>query len=368
MAVLVDGELVLYGFVGESYFGKGFTAAEVMDALAELGRDTDVPVRINSGGGYAYEGIAIYNALLAHRGQVSVQIDAVAASSASVIAMAGDSITMRAGANMMLHDPSGVTFGTEAEHQKSIKALARLASGMASIYAEKSGEDATAIRADMKSELWLTGAEAVERGFATATSGQAAEPVAAFDYRVYANAPRPLVALAEKERWTFNASHLSAARAAPFPAQPKEPSDMAQTPPPAAPTPTAAAPAQPPAAAPAPVAPPAPAPATASDDVKTRIKAILDDDAAQGRETLARHLAFDTEMPADAAVATLKAAAADAPGTPETPADALPDPAAYQANRSAASALAQPAPQQPAKPKAKIDTSGIYARRAKQEA
>ena len=94
MSVLVDGELVLYGFVGDSFWGDGFTASEVIDALAELGRDADVTVRLNSGGGYTDDGIAIFNTLTAHRGKVEIVVDAMAASAASVIAMAGDTVTM----------------------------------------------------------------------------------------------------------------------------------------------------------------------------------------------------------------------------------------------------------------------------------
>ena len=66
MSVLIDGELVLYGFVGDDFWDDGFTASEVIDALAMLGHDADITVRINSGGGYTSDGIAIYNALKAH--------------------------------------------------------------------------------------------------------------------------------------------------------------------------------------------------------------------------------------------------------------------------------------------------------------
>ena len=158
-------------------------------------------MRINSGGGYADDGIAIYNALKAHRGHVAVVIDAIAASSASVIAMAGDTITMRAGSLIMIHDPAKFTWGNAGDHEKSTEQLNKLADLMADIYAEQSGEDADDIRQEMKTELWLTGEEAVERGFATDTEGGRAKAVTAFDYRVYAQAPKKLVAKAKKEKW-----------------------------------------------------------------------------------------------------------------------------------------------------------------------
>ncbi|WP_167738090.1 head maturation protease, ClpP-related [Leisingera sp. NJS201] len=190
MTILVDGELVLYGFVGDDFWDEGFTASQVIDALAMLGRDADITVRINSGGGYTDDGIAIYNALKAHRGDVAVVVDAIAASSASVIAMAGDTITMRSGALMMIHDPAKFTWGDAGDHEKSTEQLNKLADLMADIYAEQTGEDAETIREDMKDELWLTGEEAVARGFATDTEGGRAKAVAAFDYRVFARAPR----------------------------------------------------------------------------------------------------------------------------------------------------------------------------------
>ena len=77
-----------------------------MAALAEHGRENDITARINSGGGYTHEGLAIYNALAAHKGKVRVEVDGVALSSASLIAMAGDEIIMKAGAIMMIHDPA----------------------------------------------------------------------------------------------------------------------------------------------------------------------------------------------------------------------------------------------------------------------
>jgi len=350
MSILVDGELVLYGFVGEDFWDEGFTASQVIDALAMLGRDADVTVRINSGGGYADDGIAIYNSLTAHRGEVSVVVDAVAASSASIIAMAGDSITMRAGSLMMIHDPAKFTWGDAGDHKKSTAQLDKLADLMADIYAEQSGEDATDIRDDMKSELWLNGEEAVERGFATDTEGGKAKAIAAFDYRVYAHAPKKLVAMAKKKKWSFEAVHRSAANAAQSKAHQKETSPMAPKPAVADPTPAE---------------PVATTPETSAADVKARIKAITEDAAATGHQALAKHLAFDTDMPTEEAIATLKAAATDAPvADPDTP-----DPTAYQAGRSAASDLAPPAPSGAPKPKAAINTGGIYAaRRAAKEA
>lgn len=354
MPILVDGDLVLYGFVGDDFWDEGFTSTQVLDALAEIGSDADVTVRINSGGGYSHEGIAIYNALARHKGKVRVEVDAIAASAASIIAMAGDEIVMRRGADMMIHDPSGVTFGTAADHEQAVIRLNHHASSMVSIYAEQSGEDPEAIRTDMKAEIWLNGEEAVARGYATATDDTEAADVAAFPYQIYACAPKRLTAQAKQEGWRIESFFRPTASAVKPKAHEKETPTMATKPEAAAKQP----------AAPAPAAAPAPEAATSSVDVKQRIKAILEDEAAVGREAMAKHLAFETDMAADEAIALLAVAGAQAPRASDTP-----DPAKYQAARSAASSLAQPAPSASAKPKSTIDTSGIYAaRRSAKEA
>jgi ATP-dependent Clp protease protease subunit len=201
--VLVDGELVLYGTVGDGFLMPGFTARDVVDALARIGRTTDITVRINSGGGYTDEGVAIFNALKAHRGDVTVFVDGMAASAASAIAMAGDTVVMRTGALMMIHDPSGITVGDVAEHQKSLDWLEHTAAALADIYAEKSGKAADECRADMRDETWLSAEEAVAQGYADEVQADASIEPTAFDYRVYAHAPERLVAMATSNNWSL---------------------------------------------------------------------------------------------------------------------------------------------------------------------
>lgn len=347
MTILVDGELVLYGFVGDRYWDQGFTAVDVVYALADLGRDTDVTVRINSGGGYVDDGIAIYNALTAHRGVVTVIVDACAASAASLIAMAGDTITMRAGSEMMIHGLSGVAVGKVKDLKSYAEHAEKLNRGMAEIYAEHSGEDVEDLLEEMEGEIWLTPDEAVERGFATDAVKAKSSNVTAFDFRQYANAPERLVAMAKKKDWTFTANAPKAASAAKTKAKKEQPI-MAQQPAPADPNTASTT-----------------AAVVSAEDVKARIKAITGDDAAKGYEGLAQHLAFNTDMPVEEAIGALTAAAGDAPAPEgEKPAD----PKGYQASRSAAAVLAQPGGGAPApKAKATIDTRGIYAKRNAQK-
>lgn len=315
MDVLIDGEIVLYGIVGDGFWPDEFTDRDVAMALAMLGHDSDVTVRINSGGGYAMVGTAIHNALKAHRGKVTVAVDGLAASAASIIAMGGDRIVMRDGALMMIHDPASFTVGTAADHAKSVEALDKIALQMASIYASRTGEKPDAMRALMQAETWLTPDEAIAAKFADAEDETAAEEVTAFDYRLYTNAPERLVALATARAWTMPARRDAAVAAnrqqgrSTMTDTTKTPKPAAAEPAPAAAAATTAAPAEP-----APAAPAKPAPAattdatTAATDERARISAIVNSEHAQGREALARHFAFETDMAPAAAEAALKAA------------------------------------------------------------
>ena len=352
MAVLKNGEIVLYGFVGDSFWEEGFTASEVMEALAELGRDEDVTVRINSGGGYVYDGVAIFNALNAHRGNVTVHIDAIAASAASVIAMAGDTIIMRAGALMMIHDSSMFTWGNAEEHEKSKTVLDKLSDQMANIYAERSGGDAEDIRAEMKDETWMTGEEAVERGFATETEDTRARAVAAFDYRAYANAPDRLTTMAKKKNWTLDSAPSAAA------GKPKKSTAKAKEPPKMGVEDKSGA------GAGDSTSETEKGTATAADE-RARIKAITGAEEAKGCPGLAQHYAFETDASVEDAIAAMKAASGDAKPESNAGEAEQPDATSYQAQRTAAQGLSQPGGEKKSQAVATINTSEIYAQRRK---
>lgn len=201
MDVLSDGEIILYGAVGESFFEDGFTARDVINALAKL-RGKDVSVRVNSGGGFADEGVAIFNSLKNHDGKVTVFVDGVAASAASLIAMAGSEVVMRTGSIMMVHDPLFVTVGNAEDHAKSLEALNAIADSMADIYAEKTGRKASEMRAEMREELWLTPDDALAKGYADRKDAAEAIEAAAFDYRAYTKAPERIAALSDQRAWS----------------------------------------------------------------------------------------------------------------------------------------------------------------------
>ncbi|MBN9047452.1 MAG: Clp protease ClpP [Rhizobiales bacterium] len=332
MPVLQDGELVLYGFVGDNFWDEGFTAQDVLSALAEVGRDTDITVRINSAGGYAYEGIAIYNALSGHRGKVSVVVDAFAGSAASLIAMAGSERIMRAGSLMMIHDPASVTYGNADDHESTRAMLDKLGDLMADIYAEASGEDAATVRDDMRAEIWLTGEEAVERGFATATEKAKAVAFSAFDYSVYANAPDRLKRMAQRNSWSFDHAANPARPAVRSTRQQEIHEEDTMTGKPQA--------GQQPADIDA-------ARAEAGNAAKARIKAIVTSPEASGREGLANYFAYDTELSAEDAIKAM-AAAPKAEAAADAGEEGNPDPAdAYEQKRMRAAGQAQPQARKP---------------------
>lgn len=188
-------ELTLYGTVGASWWDEDyFTAKQVREKLA--GMSGDLLVRINSGGGIATEGQAIYTALKDYPGKVTVQVDGVAASAASLIAMAGEEIVMRLGAWMLIHDPATpwtMGRGTEEDHRKEADLLAVISNAYADIYADRSGLSREEARRIMKDETVIDGTMAVDLGFATRVeTEEPAEPAARFDYRMYAHAPQEL--------------------------------------------------------------------------------------------------------------------------------------------------------------------------------
>jgi len=190
--LIVDGELVLYGDVGASWWDPelSFSAKEVVEALASL--KGDITVRVNSGGGSAWDGVAIHNALKMHKGSVKIVVDGVAASAASVILMAGDEIICPANASIMIHNAATFAWGNKDEIEKARAMLEKLDGQMAELYADRTGMKADDVARMMDAETWMTGTEAVEKGFADSTSAEEPAEASAFAYTLYRNAPAHL--------------------------------------------------------------------------------------------------------------------------------------------------------------------------------
>jgi len=223
-AILEDGKLRLSGYVGDYYYDDGFTSGDVILALAQIEDDAELDVYINSPGGIATEGAAIHALLAARSGVTNIVVEGIAASAASLITMVGATVTMSAGAVMMIHDPAGMTWGTSEDHAKTIEGLEALATAYARVYAGKSGKTPEECRDIMKAERWFTPEQAVAEGFANATTEKKASAVAAFDYRLFAHAPQALKTLASKHNWSISPTDPAAS---PPPTVPKKEPTMA---------------------------------------------------------------------------------------------------------------------------------------------
>jgi ATP-dependent Clp endopeptidase proteolytic subunit ClpP len=184
----VDGEpaeVLIYDEIGMF----GVTAKMFYDQLKALGDVDKVTVRINSPGGELFAGIAIYNMLAELDAEVTVRIDGLAASVASLIAMAGETVIMPDNAMLMIHDPVGHVMGGADDMREMADLLDRMRQTMIAAYARKSGLSDSEISEIMDAETWFTAAEAVEAGFADeiAASVRAA---ARFDLTRYDHPPR----------------------------------------------------------------------------------------------------------------------------------------------------------------------------------
>ena len=159
-------EVLIFGDIGESWWGESITAASFVRELAQLDVD-DITVRINSHGGSVSDGIAIYNALRRHKARVTTSIEGVAASIASLIAMAGDTVEMAENALLMVHAPWGYSAGNAVDMREFADLLDTWSQAMATSYAAKTGRDVTEMLGLLTDgqDHWYTAAEAKAEQF-----------------------------------------------------------------------------------------------------------------------------------------------------------------------------------------------------------
>jgi ATP-dependent protease ClpP protease subunit len=163
----------------DSWGGEwGVSASEVVAALASVTAKR-VDVHLNSPGGDYFEGVAIRAALMNHAASIHVYVDGMAASAASIIAMAGDRVTMAQGAQMMIHDPVTVSMGGAAQLRADADLLDKIAADIADAYVGRAGGDPKTWRKAMAAETWYSAAEAVAAGLADEVVGKpaATDPV-----------------------------------------------------------------------------------------------------------------------------------------------------------------------------------------------
>lgn len=151
--------------IGQNWAGTGVTASRISAALRNIGKK-DVVVNINSPGGDYFEGLAIYNVLRDHPAKVTVKVLGIAASAASVIAMAGDEVLIARAGFLMIHNTWVVAMGDRNALREVADWLEPFDQVAADIYAARTGVDAKAISKMLDQEKWIGGTAAVEQGFA----------------------------------------------------------------------------------------------------------------------------------------------------------------------------------------------------------
>ena len=185
-----EAAIHVYGSIGLDWWGDGIDPTAFVKAVDALDVDK-ISVMVNSPGGDAFGGIAMANALRRHRAHVTVTVDGLAASAASMVAMGGDELVMGRNSMLMIHDASGLCVGNAADMAETAALLGKLSDSYADAYAEKARSDRESMRALMTAETWLTADEAVTAGLADRVDVKAeASATASFDLRsFYASAP-----------------------------------------------------------------------------------------------------------------------------------------------------------------------------------
>lgn len=203
-------ELTMYGDIGASWDGTGITADMVSSAIKSESAFDNISVCINSPGGDAFEGVAIYNVLRSAGKPVSVSVDGVAASAAATVAMAGDTITMGTGAMLMIHNASTLCFGEASDMRTWADTLDKVSASMGEVYVSRTGQDAAAIKKLMDAETWMSADGAIAGGFATAKRDSSVKASAAefSSLSRYRNTPESLKPVTEPE--ASNANYFAA--------------------------------------------------------------------------------------------------------------------------------------------------------------
>lgn len=165
-----EAEVFIYDEIG--YYGVSAAdfAAELQGVNAQ-----SILLRISSPGGDVFDGLAILNSLRQHKATVNVVIDGIAASAASFIAMAGDTVKMSPQSMMMIHDAAGLAIGNARDMQEMADLLEKTSDNIAAIYAQRAGGTPEEWRETMRAETWYTDQEAVKAGLADEVVGSEAE-------------------------------------------------------------------------------------------------------------------------------------------------------------------------------------------------
>lgn len=166
-------EIYIYEAIGRDDFfqSNGIAPEDIVAAVKDAKGADELAIHVNSPGGFVFDGVTIYNAIRSFGGKRTVYVDGLAASIASIIALAGDRVVTNEGALWMIHDPSGgvLSFGTadqiEDDARKTVNELRKIRETLLDIYINNTGQTMSDLSAWMAAETWMTAAEAKARGF-----------------------------------------------------------------------------------------------------------------------------------------------------------------------------------------------------------
>lgn len=179
-------EIIIYDVIGWPY-------NDAFDLVRSLGsiKAKNITVRINSPGGDVFDGVAIFNALKDHDARVTTKIEGLAASMASIVALAGDEVQAHKNAMYMIHDPWVLAAGNQYDLREIADILGKIGVNMLDIYYDKSNIGKRELKAMMKEETWFTAAEAKDRGLVDTVLDSGAAK-ARFDLSIFSNVPNEL--------------------------------------------------------------------------------------------------------------------------------------------------------------------------------
>lgn len=163
-------KVYIYGPIGDFWDEGSVTAAAFVKALDAIAAPV-IELRINSPGGLVFDGVAIYSALKNHPATVDVTVDGVAASAASFVSQAGDSVAIEKPARMMIHDAGGLVLGTAKDMRQMADLLDELSDTIANIYLDRAGGTLASWREAMDAETWYGAEQAVSAGLADRVAG-----------------------------------------------------------------------------------------------------------------------------------------------------------------------------------------------------
>jgi ATP-dependent protease ClpP protease subunit len=159
-------KLYVFGVIG----GYDADSSEFVQAVHGIDAKA-IDVHVNSPGGFVYDGVAMYEALKAHPATVNVHVDGLAASAASFLAQAGDTIDIATAGRMMIHDAQGVGIGSPADMREYADLLDAVSDDISGIYAARAGGKPGAWRSAMTATTWYSASEAVDAGLADRVTG-----------------------------------------------------------------------------------------------------------------------------------------------------------------------------------------------------